>query len=192
MSRSSDRRSARPYVLGLGLLLVGGLLGPGSASAAPGPVAPVVNVTAPVADVVAPVLDISFGESDLKREARVERLPSKTTITLDSTVLFGLDSAKINAKARDRLREVGQQLAGQGAGSVRITGYTDDLGSAAHGKTLSRQRATAVARLLRSDLPAADFAFTVVGRGEADPAVPNTSEKNRKVNRRVVVVYSKK
>ena len=35
------------------------------------------------------------------------------------------------------------------------------------------------------------FPFTVVGKGEADPAVPNKDEASRRINRRVVVIYEK-
>jgi peptidoglycan-binding protein ArfA len=66
-----------------------------------------------------------------------------------------------------------------------IVGYTDDLGSAQHGLVLSRRRAAAVARVLRPQLDKTDYTFSVSGRAEADPAVPSTSEKNRKLNRRV-------
>jgi outer membrane protein OmpA-like peptidoglycan-associated protein len=34
-----------------------------------------------------------------------------------------------------------------------------------------------------------DYTFKVSGRGEADPAVPNASEKNRKLNRRVELTH---
>jgi outer membrane protein OmpA-like peptidoglycan-associated protein len=148
--------------------------------------------TAPVVTLVMPVLDISFGESDIKSEARVEQLPRKTTVTLDSTVLFGKDSARLNAAATGRLREVAAQLSARGTGSVRVTGYTDDLGSAAHGRTLSRQRAEAVAGVLRRGLPAGSFPITTVGKGESDPAVPNKDEASRRINRRVVVLYQKR
>jgi outer membrane protein OmpA-like peptidoglycan-associated protein len=43
--------------------------------------------------------------------------------------------------------------------------------------------------MLRPGLDKADYSFRVSGRGEADPAVPNTSEKNRKLNRRVELTY---
>ena len=45
--------------------------------------------------------------------------------------------------------------------------------------------------MLRRSLPAGEFEMTVVGKGEADPAVPNTSDANRRVNRRVVVLYQR-
>ena len=183
MSRSSSGAAL------LGLCLVAALAGPTPAVAED--TAPVVAVEAPTQAIVAPVLDISFGQADLQQRARVEQTPARTTVTLDSTVLFGRDSATINARADGRLAEVARDLAARGPGAVTITGYTDDLGSAASGLTLSRRRAEAVAKVLRRDLPAAQFPFTVVGRGEADPAVPNTSERNRKINRRVVIVYAR-
>jgi outer membrane protein OmpA-like peptidoglycan-associated protein len=186
MSRSSRAnpsasRPGRAAVSTLALALVVGLAGPALPAAA--------DDAGPVLDIVAPVLDIQFNDSDLRREARVEQLPKQTRITLDSTILFGKDSAKINARAGGRLRQVARQLKAKGAGSISVTGYTDDLGSAAHGRTLSRQRAAAVAQVLQRDLPAASFAFTIVGKGEADPAVPNKNEANRRINRRVVLIY---
>jgi outer membrane protein OmpA-like peptidoglycan-associated protein len=58
-----------------------------------------------VIDIVAPVLDIETGTADLGRRARVERQGKKITVTLDATVLFAKDSARLNAKARARLNE---------------------------------------------------------------------------------------
>ena len=171
-------------------LLLGTMLGTGTPFPAQADdTAPVIPVVAPVLTIKAPVLDISFGEADLKREARVDKTPHRTVITFDATVIFGKDSPKINSRARNRLDEVGRALKAQGAGTVRITGYTDDLGTKAHGRTLSRQRAQAVSKVLRRYLAPADFRFTVRGLGESHPAVPNTSEHNRKINRRVIVIY---
>ncbi len=184
-------RSSRAGALALGLVVAGTLV-PLPASAAPGPVAPVVPVVAPVVPIVAPVLDIVFSDADLERTARVDQGPRRTKITLDSTVLFARDSPKINRRARGRLEDVADQLKQSGPGRLTITGYTDDLGSKAHGLVLSRQRAAAVADVLRDDLPRADYSFTTKGRGESDPAVPNTSEHNRRINRRVVIVYTRR
>ena len=191
MSRSSSPQRGRTQQAlgGTVLLILVGLGHPATASAEV--TAPVLPMVAPVLPIAAPVLDIQLTESDIRSEARVEQLPRKTTITLDSTVLFGKDSAKITAKSGGRLQEVARQLKARGPGRVGVTGYTDDLGSAAHGKKLSLQRADAVAKVLRRDLPATDFPFAVAGKGEADPAVPNKDEASRRINRRVVVVYEK-
>ncbi len=171
-------------------LLAGTLLPLGTVLAAQaGDTTPVIPVVTPVRSIKAPVLDISLGETDLKRRARVDKTPRRTVVTFDATVLFAKDSPKINSQARGRLAEVGRDLKAEGAGSVKITGYTDDLGTKAHGLTLSRQRAQAVSKVLRRYLPASSFTFTVRGLGESHPAVPNTSEHNRRINRRVVVIY---
>ncbi|HEY5821892.1 MAG TPA: OmpA family protein [Propionibacteriaceae bacterium] len=143
----------------------------------------------PVRTIVAPVLDIQFATADLKREARTETRSGTVKVTLDSTVLFAKDSAKITSRADNRIATIAADLKSRGPGKVTITGYTDDLGTRAYGRQLSKKRANAVAGKLRSGLPAADFPFTVVGKGEDDPAVPNKSEANRKINRRVVILY---
>ncbi len=179
--------------VGLDLGLPAGLpVGPQIATAEPVTAAPVRDVVAPTSGIVAPVLDIQFAETDLKREARVEKRPTSVKVTLDSTVLFAKDSARIRPGAANRLHEVASDLKAKGPGTVGIVGYTDDLGTAAHGLALSRRRARAVAGVLRRDLPAAGYSYAVVGKGEADPAVPNTSEANRRINRRVVVTYQQR
>jgi outer membrane protein OmpA-like peptidoglycan-associated protein len=56
-----------------------------------------------------------------------------------------------------------------------------------HGLVLSRQRARSVRAVLE---PALDgFRITAVGKGEAEPRVPNTDEASRAMNRRVEIHY---
>ena len=143
---------------------------------------------APVRTIVAPVRDIVVPTSDLKGAARVDESEKRVKIRLNAEVLFPKDSAKLRPSDQDAA-ELAQVLDRRGPGRVTIVGYTDDLGSAHHGLILSRQRAAAVARALRPRLDKADYAFKVSGRGEADPAVPNNSEKNRKLNRRVELTH---
>lgn len=156
-----------------------------AAGAAPG-----ASVDAPVLRVIAPVRDILVNTADLRGEARVEVGPKQITVRLDSTVLFAKDSPRLRPAARARLREVAAQLSAKGPGRLLIIGYTDDLGSAQHGLVLSRRRAQSVAAALRPQLPAARDAFTVLGRGEADPVVRNDSESHRRVNRRVELRFT--
>ena len=73
---------------------------------------------------------------------------------LDATVLFGRDSARLRPGAAGSIRRVARHLRSSGAGTVMVVGYTDDLGTAEHGLDLSRRRAEAVARVLRTELPA--------------------------------------
>lgn len=85
----------------------------------------------------------------------------------------------------ETIREVADEVSDYDGGELDVIGYTDDLGSAQHGRKLSKQRAKAVAKVLREELDTPKFEINVEGKGEADPAVPNDSEKNRKRNRRV-------
>ena len=148
-----------------------------------------VDVRAPIQAITAPVLDIVTSVADTRREVTVDQSARRVRVTLDSTVLFGKDSATIRPGGAARIAEAVATIRTRDPGRVRIVGYTDDLGSAEHGLVLSRQRATAVAAIVGRELPAARYPLVVVGRGEADPAVPNTSEVNRRRNRRVVITY---
>jgi outer membrane protein OmpA-like peptidoglycan-associated protein len=76
-------------------------------------------------------------------------------------------------------------------GTIEIHGYTDNLGSAAHGLDLSRQRASAVAQHLRGALGGYQIAITAVGHGEADPIASNATEAGRQKNRRVTITLPK-
>lgn len=70
--------------------------------------------------------------------------------------------------------------------SIEISGYTDDSGDAAHNYTLSLDRANSVKEAL-VERGVADDRMSVVGYGESRPLVPNDSEKNKALNRRVEV-----
>ena|SRR5918997_2980180 len=179
VSPSSSRRA---LAAGLGAVVLLGMATPAAGAPAPPP-------GAPVGDIVAPVLDIAVPTSDLGGAARVDESEKQVKVRLSSEVLFGKDSARLRPAVRSRLDELAELLKRRGPGRVTIVGYTDDLGSAQHGLVLSRQRATAVAGVLRPQLDEQDYPFAVSGRGEADPAVPNTNEANRKLNRRVELTY---
>lgn len=194
MSRSSDPVARHVVRLTVGGVLAAATLAAPTATAEESPspepnVAPAVDVVAPEIDLVALVLDLRLATSDLKGAARIEEQEDQIKVTLSSEVLFGKDSAELRGQAQARLKDVADRLTESGPGPLKIIGHTDDLGSAQHGLVLSRQRAQAVARALRPLLANGDYPFTVLGRGEADPAVPNDSEANRKLNRRVEIGY---
>jgi outer membrane protein OmpA-like peptidoglycan-associated protein len=186
MSRWSDLprqvRAAWSAVAGstLGILAVTGLAG--AATADPSPSAPVANITAPVLDIVTSV-------TDARHTMIVDQSARRVRVTLDATVLFDKDSAAVRPGGAGRIEQAVATIRTRGPGRLRIAGYTDDLGSAEHGLVLSRQRAAAVARIVGEELPVARYPLVVIGKGESDPAVPNTSEQNRRRNRRVVITY---
>jgi outer membrane protein OmpA-like peptidoglycan-associated protein len=180
MFPSNSRRAVAAGLSALALLGV-----PAAAAGNPGPP----SGTAPTRNIVAPVRDIVVPTADLEGAARVDESEKQVKVRLSAEVLFPKDSARLRTGVHGRLKEIVQTLDRRGPGQVTIVGFTDDLGTAHHGLVLSRQRAAAVARVLRPQLDKSDYPFKVYGRGEADPAVPNTSEKNRKLNRRVELTY---
>lgn len=189
MSRSGEMRHRKPARLVITGAIAVGLLtatvAPPTAWATPTP------DDAPIMEITAPVVDIQFGMSTLDGRVAVEERKSGSTARLDSTVLFGKDSAQLRPAARKVIDALARELQHGGPGKITVTGYTDDLGSAAHGLKLSKQRAAAVAGRLQKSLGPDWPKIKVVGKGEADPAVPNKNEKNRKLNRRVIVTVKR-
>ena len=85
-----------------------------------------------------------------------------------------------------------QVNAGAKAGTVTVTGYTDNTGTDAHNLDLSRRRAAAVEAVLRPLVTAPGLTLTVGGRGEADPVATNDTDSGRRANRRVSIAFTPK
>ncbi|MEU6801747.1 OmpA family protein [Streptomyces neyagawaensis] len=136
----------------------------------------------------AKVLDIKSVVEDLGGEERREDTNENVTFALQAEVLFPKDSAKLNPQARSRIEAIAAEIKAQSATKVRVFGFTDDLGSYAHGLTLSKKRAEAVHDVLAGDLDG-DVTFEVRGYSEDYPIADNSSEEGRKKNRRVEVSF---
>lgn len=110
---------------------------------------------------------------------------AETVVNLDSDILFTFGSAELPTTAAQRIGELVGQV--PRAASVRVTGHTDDVGTGAANQVLSEQRAQAVAAAVAVARP--DLVLDVQGRGESDPAGPNTTPEGREDNRRVEIRY---
>ncbi|MFI0167783.1 OmpA family protein [Streptomyces sp. NPDC017095] len=137
----------------------------------------------------AKVLDIKSVVEDQSGDERREDTNADVTFALQAEVLFGKDSARIGADAKTRIATIAEEIAKQQATRVRVFGFTDDLGSSAHGDTLSRQRANAVQAVLDQDLNSPSVTFDVRGYGEQYPIADNATEEGRRKNRRVEVSF---
>jgi outer membrane protein OmpA-like peptidoglycan-associated protein len=195
------------------LLVLGSCLGTGVAHAAPSPApeyseppdnigdaAPPVDVDPQAAGLrladgarLAPakVLDIKFVTEDMAGEERRADSNTKTTFTLQAEVLFSKDSAKLNGRARGRIADMAEEIQAQHATEVNVFGFTDDLGSYAHGEVLSKARAAAVQQELAGQL-GPDVTYRVRGYSEDYPIADNSTESGRKKNRRVEVSFPRK
>ncbi|MGW1746311.1 OmpA family protein [Streptomyces sp. NPDC002092] len=135
------------------------------------------------------VLDIKSVVEDQGGEERREDTNSDVKFALQAEVLFSKDSAKLSDEAKSRIAAIADEIKKQNATKVRVFGFTDNLGSAAHGDVLSRQRANAVQNVLDQELHDPNITFEVRGYGEQYPIADNSTEEGRRKNRRVEVTF---
>lgn len=71
-------------------------------------------------------------------------------------------------------------------GTLSVVGYTDDTGTDELNLGLSKERAQTVAEMVKKVVKNTDdIKIVTVGRGETNFKVPNDSDSNRKLNRRI-------
>ncbi len=137
----------------------------------------------------AKVLDIKQVVEDQSGDERREDTNADVKFALQAEVLFGKDSAKLSAEAKARIFAIAEEIKTQDATKIRVFGFTDNLGSSAHGDVLSKRRANAVQDVLDQELNDPNLVFEVRGYGEQYPISSNATESGRKKNRRVEVSF---
>ncbi|MFB8759848.1 OmpA family protein [Streptomyces nigra] len=137
----------------------------------------------------AKVLDIKQVVEDQAGEERREDTNADVKFALQAEVLFPKDSAKLTGEAKARIAAIAEEIGKQNATRIRVFGFTDNLGSAAHGDVLSRKRANAVQGVLEAELDDSTITYEVRGYGEQYPISSNATETGRKKNRRVEVSF---
>ncbi|WP_411082120.1 OmpA family protein [Streptomyces sp. cmx-18-6] len=134
------------------------------------------------------VLDIVQVVEDLGGEERREDSNADIKLALQAEVLFGKNSAKLGPEANARIAAIADEIKKQNTTKVRVFGFTDDLGSSAHGDVLSKKRADAVHRVLSKQL-GPSITYEIRGYGEQYPIASNSDEEGRKKNRRVEISF---
>lgn len=112
------------------------------------------------------------------------------TYELQAEVLFAKDSAQLGSSARARIAVIAREISQQQPTEIRVFGFTDDLGSSAHGDVLSLRRADAVRAALAGSLPST-ARFETRGFGERYPVASNGTEAGRRENRRVEISFAR-
>ena len=101
-------------------------------------------------------------------------------------VLFDFDKSVIKAEGKAVLdNDVIPYLNKYEKDTVVVEGHTCSVGEADYNMSLGQRRADAVAKYLTSNGIAASR-VKAVSKGETDPAVPNDTPANRKLNRRAM------
>ena len=117
-------------------------------------------------------------------EAKVEKVDDKT---FRIYFPYKSDDPKMNLNIIEYLNDVTEVLKTKNT-SVRVTGYTDNVGSQAYNKVLGMQRAMAIKDNLRSK-GVASSQVKIDSRGKLDPIATNETEEGRARNRRVELVF---
>ncbi|QHL89323.1 OmpA family protein [Nibribacter ruber] len=101
-----------------------------------------------------------------------------------SNLFFDTGKATLRKESRTELDKLFQFMKSNPGLKVEIAGHTDNVGQPASNLKLSQARAQEVVHYLVSKgIPASTF--LAKGYGETQPTVPNTSDQNRQLNRRI-------
>ncbi|MFJ6699388.1 OmpA family protein [Streptomyces sp. NPDC091272] len=137
------------------------------------------------------VVDILSVSTDLSGDSGREESNDNIKLTLQSEVLFAKDSANLGARADARITEAAREIGQNSPRKITIHGFTDNLGTYAHGKALSTRRAEAVRKALAAQLGTSATSYETVGKSEDDPVADNSTEEGRKKNRRVEISFAR-
>ena len=121
----------------------------------------------------------------------VSETADRSTITLRGDGVFGSGSEQVASSFEPLITRIGDALEPM-PGKVLVVGHTDDTKPGVSARlpsnwALSKARASAVVRLL-AERAGPPERYSVEGRGDAEPLVPNSSPANRARNRRVDIV----
>lgn len=178
--------------------LKGGAIGSGAGAAIGGVIGSRSNNTAQGAIIGAAVggtagaligkyMDKQAAELEKELEnAKVERVGEGIQITMQSGILFEVDSYALKTVAQEELKSMANVLKNYPDTKIRIDGHTDSTGSDAYNQTLSERRARSVANYLRTLGVGADR-LSETGFGESMPVADNNTAEGRRLNRRVEI-----
>jgi OmpA-OmpF porin, OOP family len=97
---------------------------------------------------------------------------------------FDFDESEIKPGAFDYLNEIAEVLKTHPEITVKVQGHTDNIGTKEYNEALSIRRAKAVKTYL-TDRGINEDRLILEGFGQSKPAVPNTTDRGRSLNRRV-------
>jgi len=117
-------------------------------------------------------------------------LPIKDRVTIELLVKFDFDRAVVKPEFHDHLKAVANFMKTYPNTTVRLEGYTDNVGTEAYNLSLSVRRTESVKAYLVEKFGIAGSRLTTRGLGEAKPVATNDTMAGRRQNRRVVAEIS--
>ena len=139
------------------------------------------------------------------KPAFVENKPAqKTDAAVDAAVLssnlaatgqvniygihFDFGKADIQPESKPQLDEISKLLTAKPTLKLRVTGHTDNIGSAEQNQLLSKRRADAIVLALVANYGVAAERLTSAGLGASLPVASNDTDEGRAMNRRVELI----
>lgn len=119
---------------------------------------------------------------------QVIQIGENITIVLPSDQAFNPDSANLNPNYEPVLDNVANLLREYQKVNVKVSGYTDNVGSKERNIELSKQRAEMIARYLWPQGTDTRLLYAT-GYGAADPIISNATAQGRSLNRRVEISF---
>ncbi|MCE6990488.1 OmpA family protein [Dyadobacter sp. CY323] len=127
-------------------------------------------------------LRVAVGAPDTRSKLITEGKFSTTGI------LFDVNSATIKPESYGVLKDIANVLTENAAVKVKIIGHTDSDGDDNGNLALSKKRSEAVKAALAKDFAIDSGRLETDGKGESEPAGPNTTSEGKANNRRVEFV----
>ncbi len=129
--------------------------------------------------------------------AKVERVGEGIDVTFDENnpdgskagVYFETNKYNISSNSKLALDKLQKIFAEYPETNILVEGHTDDVGTDEYNMTLSEKRAVAVTDYLKN-AGVSSSRITTKWYGERQPKVPNDSDANRALNRRVQFVIT--
>ncbi len=126
---------------------------------------------------------LNFNKNQIKKDIYLTPLKKDVSIVLEN-IQFDFDSDALKAESFYELEKVLRLLNENPKLKIELSAHTDSKGSDTYNMDLSDRRAGSVVRWLTGkEVPL--NRLKAVGYGESSPKVPNDTEENRAINRRV-------
>lgn len=107
-------------------------------------------------------------------------------LVMPGDITFAFNSANINPSFNNVLNSVAIVLRKYNRTTIRVAGYTDNVGGVGYNQLLSQQRAQSVANYLMSQGVGSNR-FSIAGYGKGYPIATNSTAAGRAKNRRVTI-----
>ncbi|MBK5926612.1 OmpA family protein [Rhodobaculum claviforme] len=146
------------------------------------------GVGAAIGGVIGQRLDAQAAElrRDMGQNIDIQNTGRELIVTMPQDLLFDIDSASLRPDLQQDLRVLATSLNRYPDSTIRVTGHTDNTGSAAHNQRLSERRASSVTTVLRNS-GVDGRRLVATGAGLTQPIASNATPEGRRQNRRVEI-----